>query len=443
MMRVMLACLFGLTASALKSEDPIDRPVANRTWQTPFEPIASDSPSSLSVLMVITNDDPFLSSRPDQPGAAAPTLWCVSQMESAFSALLRDRPDLEDRLVLQGFAAGLPQVLTDGEARQLASRVVIALCDAEYRVLGFHIGVPNRDDLLAFVEDAEEVARSRNLRSREDRQTAVNRMTVRRSQDRLERAWQGVLNELIPEPNREDDDVTRLGGDSETEEDPKLEGDSELEGDPDRRIDRLRLLSIIERLDANYLHDIRRRFGLQGPGDQTRLALLEQHVETRRPWCQALLPLIEGQDFSTLWRDLLELVWYHPPVIDGARDDDLLAWVDHQLDSSAVVLLVEPPLRNVRVAWHPGDDSFLSRVERWRDVNELALEYPFRTVTVQQLALVVQHRQLKPIDIQQPSMARYVFLEPGRPRPLVVGVNDSPARFANRLKRGRKGLSPP
>lgn len=429
MMRVLLACLLGLThASALKSEEGIDRPVANWAWQTPFEPIVSESPSSLSVLVVITNDDPFLSARPDQapdPDADKPTLWCVSQIESAFNSLLRDRPDLEDRIALQGFAAGLPQVLTDGEARRLASRVVMALCDAEYRVLGFHVGLPDREELLAFVEDAEEVARFRKLRSEQERRAPVNRMTAQRSEERLERAWQGVLNQLIPEPNLEDADAT-----------PR-------DDNPARRIDRLQLLSIIEILDASYLGDIRRRFGLQGPDDQSRLALLEQHVETRRPWCDALLPLIEGQDFLTLWRDLLELVWYHPPVTDGARDDDLLAWVDHQLDSSAVVLLVEPPLRNVRVEWRPGDDSFSNRVERWQDVNELALEYPFRSVTVEQLAIVVQHRQLRPIDIQRPSMARYVFIEPGRPRPLVVGVNDSPARFANRLKRGRKGLSPP
>ena len=185
---------------------------------------------------------------------------------------------------------------------------------------------------------------------------------------------------------------------------------------------------------------------LRQPGlafcDQTRLALLEQHVQTREPWCDALLPLIEGQDFSILWRDLLELTWYHPPVFDWEVDQDLLDWIDHQLESSAVVLRLEPPMRTVRPASLPGNASLSKHIERWQTVNQLALEYPFRTVTVQQLAMVMRHRQLKPIDIQQPSLARYIFLEPARPRPLVVGANDSPARFANRLKRARNGLSP-
>ena len=424
-MRVLLACLIGLAhASVLKAEDP-NRSVTSLNWQAPFSPIESDTASSLSVLMVITNDEPFGSASPDeQREAGQPTLWCVSQIESGFNSLLRDRPDLSDRFVLQGFAAGMPQVLTGGEPSQLASRVLIALSDADYRLLGLHIGVPDKDDLIAFVEDAEEVSRFREIRSRQDRREPVNRLTFHRSEDRLERMWQGVVRELLPEPDFGERDTTQAADES---------------GKP---IDRLRLLTIIETLDAAYLRDVRRRFGLQGPDDQTRLALLEQHVQTREPWCDALLPLIEGQDFSILWRDLLELTWYHPPVFDWEVDQDLLDWIDHQLESSAVVLRLEPPMRTVRPASLPGNASLSKHIERWQTVNQLAWEYPFRTVTVQQLAMVRRHRQLNPIDIQQPSLARYIFLEPGRPRPLVVGANDSPARFANRLKRARNGLSP-
>ena len=104
--------LFGLAyASALKAEAPIDRSVGNWKWQAPFEPFSSDTASSLSY-SCITDDDPFLSASPDeQADAVQPTLSCASQIESGFNSLLCDRPDLADRFVLQGFAAGMPQRL--------------------------------------------------------------------------------------------------------------------------------------------------------------------------------------------------------------------------------------------------------------------------------------------------------------------------------------------
>ena len=330
------------------------------------------------------------------PCLGIPDLWCADEITKACRRLVELRPDLKDQLTIQGFAAGLPRELTGGEARNLPSRVLLALCDQQYRLLGIHVGVPHGDELISIVEDAEEVATTRQLRIDQGLQGEADELTVLRSLARLDRMWTSVLNELM----------------HDLEQEP---GDDEVD-----HIDRARLRSIGETLDAAYVADTRRRFGQTAAADQARLIQLEQHFETRQPWCDAMLALTVGEDFSSIWRDLVEMIWHYPPVTADTDVGELMDWINLQLQSDAVVLCLQPPADAQRFPWPPLSDGLSRRAILWQETHALALQHPFRTVNTQQLAMLIRELPIDPIDIQAPAMARYLMLEPGGKRAFLV-----------------------
>ncbi len=121
-------------------------------------------------IFVITNDDPFLIG--DQPIAtleyvqqktieskesiAKRDVWCAEVVESSINEILVRRTDLEHTLVLQTIAAGLPSFITGGQPLGEPGRAIVAICDVEGRLLSLGIGVPEPDELLLMVEDADE-----------------------------------------------------------------------------------------------------------------------------------------------------------------------------------------------------------------------------------------------------------------------------------------------
>ncbi len=141
-----------------------------------------------------------------------------------------------------------------------------------------------------------------------------------------------------------------------------------------------------------------------------------------------------------VWQELVESIWGHQPITAAEQAEELLAWYDLHSKTDSVVLSLQAPFHLRRLPWPPILDKAAKRGVGWQEVHELALEYPFRKVEPQQLAVLIRQRPLDSVDIQQPSLARYLFLEPKKKSPLVVREADPPGRFAGLLKRSKSGL---
>lgn len=425
-MRVLLAItiLYSVACCARGDEGLSDAPDPI-PWQNPFETISASKADESLVLILITNEDPFVASerakktkkqvRADQ-GTSNPPVWCANVLALSYRKAIEQRGDLRERLTLQSIAAGLPKELTGGDSRNAPARAVLALCDGNYRLLAFMVGVPDVDDLLTLIEDGEDVVAIGQLDS-EHPQQIVHKI-AQRSSERMSRLWRGSLEEMAVAMQSDEDGVA--------------ESKELLNA-------RLRLLS--ETFEPTYLADVRLRFGLTESTDQTRLIVLEQHPETRRPWCESMIPFIAGSDFLETWGVLVESIWGHQPISHDAEAEDLLSWFDLQTNTDSVVLSLQPPLHLQRLPWPPiTEKGGRKRGVGWQDVHALAVEHPFRSVDAQQLAVLIRARDLNAVDIHRPSMARYLFLEPKRKRAIVVREADPPGRFAGILKRTQSSL---
>ena len=200
----------------------------------------------------------------------------------------------------------------------------------------------------------------------------------------------------------------------------------------------LRLLS--DALEPVYLADVKLRFGLSETSDRSRLIILEQHPEARRPWCEAMMPFLVNQDCSLIWRELAESLWGHQPVTADTDAPELLQWYELHAKTDSVVLSLQSPFHLRRLPWPPILDKAARRGVGWHEVHQLAQQHPFRTVQPQQLATLIRQRRLPAVDIQQPSLARYLFFEPNKGSPLVIRETDPPGRFAGMLKRSKSSL---
>ncbi len=427
-MRILftLTLIFAFAHVAFCDEQDADAPVP---WQAPFESTSASQVDGKLVLILITNEDPFVvesvaeklaERHGENPGQQTvnPPVWCSDVLAHSYRRAIARRPDLKGRLSLQSISAGLPSEVTGGKSKNLPSRAVLACCDANYRLLGMLVGVPDVDDLLTLIEDSEGVAAMRQLQS--ERPAEVVNMLAQRSSERLNRAWRGALEEVL----------MAIQGDAGDDRD-ESGGDESFPG-------RLRLLR--ETFEPTYVSDVRLRFGLTESSDHTRLVILEQHIQTRRPWCEAMIPFVAGSDFYETWRELVESLWGHQPVTADAEAPELVDWFKLQTESDSVVLSILPPPNQRHLPWPPIVDNAIRRGIGWQDAHQLALEHPFRQIDAEQLAVVIRSCGLKPIDIHLPSTARYLFIEPNKKLPLVIRETDPPGRFAGLLKRSKSNL---
>ncbi|MFK8112473.1 MAG: hypothetical protein AB8B91_09730 [Rubripirellula sp.] len=404
-----LLCLVGV----VRAEEAASKPIA---WGTPFQSVSASTADNHLTVIVITND-----TYPDQARSATDVeaeskhqpIWCESVLSQSVRSTLKRRPGLSERLALQFFTAGLPVKLTGGENRNLPARAIVAICDRDYRLLGFRIGVPSAEEFQSLVEDAEEVRSIRQLNA--DEPTQGFQAIADRSIERLTRFWQTPMRDLAG-----------------------AFVDEESDGDaPDRSRSRLKTLG--EAFDPIYLADVKLRFGLVDASDQNRLIALEQHTQTKLSWCESMTPFLAGCDFEGTWRPLMELLWGHQPVTQESVDQagqsgqaDLLAWYDSQKETDAVVISLKPTLRLDHFPWPPIMDE--TRGMSWVDAHAEALRHPFRQLDLQQLAVFWRERKMPAVDLFRPTLARYVLLQPNK-GPVLIRQGEPPARFANLLKK--------
>ena len=417
-MRGLLALtfLYALAVHAIGDEPAGDEGLH---WQPTFGAVSASEPFSL-VVMLITNDDGF-ATRPTGKGKRGElnvSPWCTPIFGHAYRTALQTRPDLKDRCFLQFLPAGVPTLLTGGNPRNKPERAIVAICDGNYRLLSMVVGVPDADEFLTMIEDAQQVHSMLTLYQQDKAKMTAE--IADRSMSRITRLWRDGLKEMLATM-----DV----------------GNADAQGDSDTGQNLIATLGRIAlTFQEVYLTDVRLRFGLSDAADRTRLIVLEQHPEARRPWCEAMMPFVAGTDFLSTWKSLTEAVWHVTPVMHDANADELLAWWDTQVENDPMVLAIEPPLLMRQRPWPPVEVGGVAerRGLGWQDLQKLLLELPYRNVDTEQLAVLIRDRELQPIDVQLPTRTRYLFFEPNQKAPLAIREGDIPAKPIGRIKRMMK-----
>ncbi|QDT13807.1 hypothetical protein [Planctomycetes bacterium K23_9] len=413
---LLLACSACISACSVVQADE-----KSLTWTKAFEPNSARDSADKLILLLITNDDPFVENSSHEPRS----LWCTPLVESVLQEVSQARDDLKEKFILQSLAAGTPKLLSAGKDRNKPERAIIAVCDTNYRLLGLQTGVPELSNMLTLIEDAQFASALLNAPEGKNQKAARHRADeiTQYYAQRLPRLWSEAQQEIVAKTEQDADDES-------------VKSTSVTSTNLTRR----KLANIGEALDEIYLADVKRRFSLNEPSDLLRLAVIEQHPQVRQPWCDAIFPLVAGTDFQTHWQSLVELIWKRSPVTESNHDQPLIEWWDRNAASNTVVFSIEPPILDSLRRWPPINvDNAADRLKLgWRDLENVAAKVPFRHVTHQQLATVMRIKGLQPIDTELPSRGRYVVFDPGRKTGIVIHENDLPAKHIGRIKRAIK-----
>ena len=399
------------TKSAVPDKSKSAEPApAELRWQTPFSPISGRASKSNFVVMLITNDDPYAKASTDD---VAPRIWCDSLFTAAYRKTLQRRPDLKEKLILQKLPAGLPEYLTTVAPRNHPARAMTLVTDSQYRLMSIMVGVPDSDDLVTLLEDAQDTALTTQL-CQGDRNKTI-RQIAQRSLERVSRQWQTTLNQMV---ENLDGDVGDEGSVSETT--------ASIESHLGR---------VGETLDQMYFADVRLRFAFSESADLLRLAILEQHSQTRAPWCHAIMPFLAGRDLRETWRPIAEMVWKQPTVTDVFSDREFIDWWAAKKKIGTVVLALEPPFLIKQQKWPPVLVGVTNKKLDWLALEKEMANHAFRTVNAQQLTVLLRDRKLDPVEINGPSRVRYVLFDARQSKPIPIHESDLPAKFIGRLKR--------
>ncbi len=384
-------------------------------WTRPFDVIsAAESENALAILL-ITNDPATGKNDEEEPKRFHG--WCTEVFADSYREFRRDRPDLRGKVSLQWMASGLPKSLTGGKPHSETARAVVLVCDSQYRLLSFLVGVPEAPELATLVEDAQDFRSLRDLAKlafTTQNETDTVEKLARRSSERMTRLWRNVLAENVAAMNAsapEAEDNTR---DHSIAQQIKVLG---------------------ERFDDAYRSDVRLRFGLSDASSVMRLTTLEQHVQTRRPWCEAMIPFIAGMNVEEDWKVLVEMVWGYPPIGPGGDAVDLIEQVETLSKDETFVFAIQSPLSVEHIPWPPIPDPSIAGSDVWQKAETMAQEFQFRSIDLQQLARIIDGTKMKSVDVRGTSLVRYVILPAGEEEPIPVYQADRPARIIGLMKR--------
>jgi hypothetical protein len=416
--------------SSLSGADAIEE--LSLAWQAPFTTLSAEQKTDKLVLMLVTNDDAFPRSPQAAPVAKDPDKaakadavkpldhaqhgWCAAEFHHTCQRILRSRPDLKDRISLQSIFAGMPLELNGGAASNSPARVLLLVCDSTYSLLGLTVGLPDAEHLLTLLEDAEEVKLLHELN--ESNLTQITAAILQRNEKRLDRLWKMRLQTIVKAKDQEDALIA----------DGAAEPPSSL----------MRLQKLFLAWQPTYTYDVQTRFGLSTKLDKRRLVILEQHTEARDPWCQAVTPFMAGMDIQKNWNLIAELLWQQIAIPTGSDQTDFLTWFDEHKKTGTFILAIKSPSHLEHLPWPPTKAPKSRRGTSWQTAHDAAAEFPFHTITPQQLTELVRQRDLKPINFFSPSMIRYLLVSQSNRLPQIIREQDPPARFWGLLKRAKK-----
>ena len=140
---------------------------------------------------------------------------------------------------------------------------------------------------------------------------------------------------------------------------------------------------------------------------------------------------------ESILRPLVESVWDFPIVINVSSDDfqQSIRLFQNQRENAVQAFFVEPPFSRRLIPWPPPDVSLRkSRMRDWDALEKTLAEHIMRSITAEELAVLIAAAKLEPIDLIRPSVARYVVFEPETRAPLLIRETDLPGKFTRRLE---------
>ncbi|MCS7471720.1 hypothetical protein NZK35_34170 [Stieleria sp. ICT_E10.1] len=408
--------LLGIPAAvADEVVDDVDK-IDGLVFREPFSGLSASEIESKLIVFLITDEDPFqwtkakLDTADKSRLGGGPDVWCGPNFRRSFQKLFVKRPDLKDRCIAQRVVAGLPANLTANAPRSLPPRAITAICDGQYRLLHFSVGVPEPDDLIQMIEDAEE--NKTLLQLHPDDPAAVGEAVLDRTNKRVQRVYRESLDRLA-EP---------------------MSWDESLAVD-DAWVSKY--ARFVSSLNPSYLFDVRLRFELSDTSDLVRLLVLEQHCETRRDWCDSLAPYIVGRPMRSILNPLVDTTWGIPAVLEINKEDheEILNWFSSRRENSFVVLAIKPTHLDRDITWPPPNISRNPLAKRsWSELETVMSNHPFRSVSAEELAVVLRENNEMSISLLAPTRARYVIFEPEKKKLTVIRESDFPGKFIHRLE---------
>ncbi len=329
--------------------------------QNPANP---DSPPSAAALrLIVITDDDFL--------AAAHEAWCARALNRSIEEFRQTRPGTELQLEMR--PAGPPAILCGGRPAVGPRRAIGFLCDQEAKIVGFCVGVPTGRQLAALVEDADEVA----VLCLADLLQAPASDAETEPQDLLvealhQRAGRRVLRHYRPLVHK----IKR----------------------------QTPLAEAAALLQPALAADRGERFLVLGLPDAVRWVSAQQHTETMRHWCEAMLPSLAGRSIDAIWQDVATLLWESQPWHIPAQDADLVDWYTQSMAAGPVILWVQTPQTLLGLP-PAGENAELlappieGQTQLWLDQVE------HRIVGLPAVAHLLQHRKDKAVDFQRAERA--------------------------------------
>lgn len=403
---------------AAPKDEATDGEVEGLTFREPFSGLSASETESKLIVFLITDEDPFAwtKAKLDQADknrlGGGPDVWCGREFRRSFQKLFVSRPDLKDRCIAQRVVAGLPFNLTGGVRRTLPPRAMVAICDGNYRLASLAVGVPEPDDLLRLIEDAQENLTLLELH--EGDPAKMGAQILDRTNSRVRRVYSESLTRLAEQ----------------------MRWDETLSPIDDAWI--AKYATFIADLNPSYLFDVQLRFGLSDTSDLIRLIVLEQHTETRRDWCDTIAPYIVGRPMRELMNPLIDTTWGFPVVVnaDKSQHQETLRWFSTRRDNAIVVLAIKPTYLDRNIVWPPPSVSRnpLAKLD-WNALETAMSHHAFRTVSTEELAVLLRESDELPINLLSPVRARYLIFQPGKKRIEVIRENDLPGKFLKRLEK--------
>ncbi len=315
-------------------------------------------PSAAALRLIVVTDDDFLASGQDA--------WCARALSRAVEEFRQIRPGTD--LELEMRPAGPPAILRSGRPQLGPRRAIGFLCDQQASITAFCVGVPTGRQLAAMVEDADEVSL---LRLAESLQTHQTPDVETEPQDRLvetlhERATRRVLRHYRPLVHK----IKR----------------------------QTPLAEAAALLQPALTADRGERFLVAGLPDAARWLSAQQHTETMRHWCEAMLPSIVGQPADAVWQDMAALLWDSQPWQLAPQDADLLDWYTESIAAGPVVLWLQTsqPLLGLPAA---PEQNAAAAPPMAAQTQGLLDQVKHRIVTLPAVASLLHHRQDKPADL--------------------------------------------
>lgn len=410
-------------------------------WSSDFIRLDDAESERALLVLVFTNDvsPKWLRASKVPRAVGTPVCWCETTFTQAAHRIDPGYFHPSSPIFWRRFPIGLPPILTGGNAHGDVPRTFTIVTDGQYRFLEMMVGVPEQADLSRLIEDAEETRMWMHQYCGNPAEANPTRMIeaiVNRNLERLGRLWS---NELLRQRNALGDEPFPTSPDGvlvHPFNDPVAVTELFL----------TRLRSIAGQLQTVYLHDVQSRYGLTDASDIRRLAILEQHVDTRQSWTSCLSPFAVGTDVRKTYVPLAELIWNSrvmPSETMTSQTDRaslgaaLSDWIDGQGNQHAFTLRVPFAFLASLGNDHRAEVSKVAKRRGlgWSDLKAELQKLPAYQTDPLQLATWLHQTGARPIDLNRPSPTQILFFRSALDDPYAIRDGEPPGRSVTMIRK--------